>query len=93
MGRIRAGVATVRSTARQALALCAISAAPAMSVTSQVGLAEVSIQMSLVLPGRMAAASASISVVSTNSTSSPQAMGKSTSYLRSAQYMIRDATT
>ena len=48
--------------------LCAISAAAAMSVTAQVGLAGVSIQTSLVAPGRTAAAMASVRSASTNST-------------------------
>ena len=93
MGRVSTGVGTVLSTARRAPAACAISAAWAMSVMAQVGLAGVSSHTSRVRPGRMATSNAAPSEVSTNSTSSPQGSAKSTSHLRSAQYMTRGATT
>ena len=69
IGRVSTGVATVLSTASRAPASCASFAAAAMSVIAQVGLAGVSIQTSLVVPGRSAAAIASRSLASTRSTS------------------------
>ena len=68
IGRVSTGVPTVESTASSAPARWAMSAAAAMSVTHQVGLAGVSIQTSLVAPGRTAAAMASVRSASTKST-------------------------
>ena len=69
-GRVWNGEATVESTASRAPAAWAISAAAAMSVTVQSGLPGVSIQTSLVRPGRIAARSASRSSMATKSRSS-----------------------
>ncbi len=64
-----------------------------MSVTSQLGLAGVSIQTTRVWPGRIAAATARKSVMSTSSTATPQGCSSSSSHLRSAQYISLGATT
>src|SRR5439155_16404475 len=92
-GRVSTGVATVNSTASSAPALCAISAAAAMSVTPQVRLAGVSSHTSLVTPGFTAAAMASSLSASTNSTLSPQCVAKPASQLRSDQYITFGAMT
>ena len=59
----------------------------------QSGFAGVSIQTSLVSPGRTAASSAARSSVSTKSTRKPQRLASVASQLRSAQYITRGATT
>ena len=93
IGRVSTGVATVLSTASRAPASCASSAAAAMSVIAQVGLAGVSIQTSLVLPGRSAAAIASRSLASTRSTTRPRSRPKVVSQRRRPQYITFGATT
>ena len=92
-GRVSTGVAQVESTASLAPASCAASAAAAISVTPHIGLDGVSIQTSLVLPGRMAARSALASSASANVVSMPQRLASLASQLRSDQYMTVGATT
>ena len=64
-----------------------------MSVMVQSGFAGVSIQTSLVAPGRTAASSAARSSVSTKSTFKPQRVASLASQLRRPQYITRGATT
>ena len=64
-----------------------------MSVTCQLGLAGVSIHTTFVCPGRMAAATARRSVMSTSSTATPQGCSSSSSHVRNAQYISLGATT
>ena len=92
-GRHSAGVATVPSQTSLAPARCATSAAAAMSVTSQVGLAGVSTQTRRVAPGRTRAASASMSPLGAQSTSTPRRRPNSRSHRRSVQYIFSGATT
>src|SRR5260370_37794801 len=92
-GKVRRGEATGAASARTAPAQWAISAAAAMSVMLQVGLAGVSIQTSLVAPGFVAAAMASVRSASTKSTFRPQWVAKLASQLRKDQYITLGATT
>ena len=92
-GRVSSGVGTVLSTASRAPQPRAISAMAARSVTHQVGLAGVSTQISLVLPGRTAARTLRASVMSTRSTATPQGCSQPASQLRSAQYITWGAIT
>ena len=87
------GVATVESTASNAPAAWARRAVSAMSVSVHSGLAGVSIQTSLVCPGRSAACTASGRSISMNSTCKPQCVAKVASQLRSAQYITLGAST
>src|SRR6267154_1118603 len=64
-----------------------------MSVLLHVGLAGVSIQTSLVTPGFVAAAMASVRSASTKSTFRPQWVAKLASQARKAQYITLGATT
>ena len=91
-GRVTTGELAVESTASRAPAACAISAAPAMSVTVQSGFDGVSSQTSLVRPGRTAALRASRSSVATKSTLRPQRVASSVSQRRRAQYITVGAT-
>ena len=93
IGRVSTGVATVLSTTSRAPAACASSAAAAMSVTAQVGLAGVSTQTSRVAPGRSAAAMASTSPVVTKLTSRPQWAACSFSHLGRPKYITSGTTT
>jgi hypothetical protein len=93
IGRVSTGVATVESTPSSAPAPWAISAAAAMSVTLQVGLAGVSIHTSLVAPGLTAAARASVRSASTKSTFKPHCVAKVASQLRKDQYITLGTTT
>ena len=93
IGRVSTGEATVESTATRAPAACARAATAAMSVMVQSGFAGVSIQTSLVLPGRIAAATRATSLMSISSTSSPQCVAKVISQLRSDQYITCGAST
>ena len=73
-GRVSSGVGTVLSTATTAPAAWARPLSASMSLTAQVGFAGVSSQSRRVRPGRSAAWTAAGSVVSTKSTSRPQAV-------------------
>ena len=92
-GRVSTGVATVLSTATRTPAACASSQTAARSVTSHIGFAGVSVHSSRVRPGRIAAVTASRSVVSVNSTSRPQVSANSASHLRTPQYRTRETST
>jgi len=92
-GRVSTGVATVLSTATRTPAAWPSSQTAARSVMSHIGLAGVSTHSSLVRPGRIAAATASRSVVSVNSTSRPQVSANSASHLRTPQYKTRETST
>jgi hypothetical protein len=92
-GRVSTGVATVLSTATRTPAACASWQMAARSVISHIGLAGVSTHSSRVRPGRIAAATASRSVVRVNSTSGPQVRANSASHLRTPQYRTRETST
>ena len=93
IGCVKTGVATVLSMARRAPAPWAISAAAAMSVIAHVGFAGLSIQISFVRPGCTTAASASVALASTKSTTTPRSAAELFSQFRSPQYMTCGATT
>ena len=86
-GRVNSGVAAVESTATTAPTSRAIAPTAAMSVMSQVGLAGVSIQISCGGRARAFCARSSIESFSYSSIAKPQGTAKSSSHLRSAQYM------
>jgi hypothetical protein len=69
------------------------TAAVAISVIVHGGFAGLSIQISLVRPGCTAAASSSVALASTKSTTTPRSAAEPFSQLRSPQYMSCGATT
>ena len=92
-GRVSTGDAAVESTASNAPAVWAISAAAAISVMVQSGLAGVSIHTRRVLPGCMARRNWFRSCTSINSTCSPQCVAKFINQLRNDQYITFGAMT
>ena len=92
IGCVNTGVDTVESTASQASAPCAMSAAAAISITSQVGLQGVSIQTSFTLPFLTVLASAPGSAASNKSRPSPHWSQNRVIQLRRPQYITLGAT-
>ena len=93
IGRVSTGVPTVESTPSSAPARWAMSAAAAMSVTHQVGLAGVSIHTSLVRRAAWRRRWRRSGRRRRNRPSGPIAVAKPASQLRSDQYITLGATT